>query len=188
MTTNWFTASQTTTCWVILSGFSFTLMASSLYRLRHEVGVEGENGSFSEMPECEVMGGVDLCDRVYFAMVLGATSTAVSVLMALLFGAPVVLHLIAGLAIFGAWCAGVVFITFGGGQGEEVSSAFFGTWFALFASLNIAATNFVILVKRRAKKRDEEEAQAEVDRVGSGGDATQPHVLSENDHESIFAD
>jgi hypothetical protein len=191
--TNWFRANQTTTYWVLLSGFSFNFMVSSLFNLNRMVSVEGEDGSTSEMPLCFEDGGDGFCDRVYFAVVLGASSTVVSVLMTLLFRAPVVLHLVAGLTIFGAWCAGVARITFGDEQRKTVSTVFFGTWFALFASLNIATTSIVLMVKeriRRRKKPIEERTQTtggQTSGVG-GGDATQDHAGLENERQTLSED
>jgi hypothetical protein len=187
LTTNWFGARQTTTYWVMLSGFSFTLMASSLFHLRYTDS--GDNGSASDVQKCSVEGGADYCNRVHFAAVLGATSTGISLVMALLYKAPVAFHLAAGLGIFAAWCAGVVFITFGDGPGEPVSTAFFGTWFALFASLHIATTSVVILVKRREKaRRKKDEEKDRVDGGGSGGGGAGPLDGDENEREFPEAD
>jgi len=132
--------------WIFLTGASFVTMASASHLWR-DAGCNSTD--------------VTMCARNLFALILGAVSGLIGLI--LIFVPSMAVHQIMSIILFAAWCFEISYLTFQQGSVPMINTLYFASWAAFITSLCIAALSFFALVEK-AMGRTAEDDNAEPDR------------------------
>lgn len=141
--------SLTTTQWILLGSMSFFVTISGI-AVRNEAesnqtGINSTNNtitsSSSTGPTSTTVPLCDLedynCNRVNLAIILGSVSAGVACIMIPWRGSIRKCHVDVSTMLFTAWFVSVWYLTYESGPGRSFGNIYFGTWAALYLSLNI---------------------------------------------------
>jgi hypothetical protein len=130
--------------WILLTAASFVTMASASHIWR-----DGR---------CDNTD-ITMCARILFAIILGAISGLVG--MILIFVPSQLIHLAMAIILLAAWCFEISYITFDQGPATLMNTLYFSSWAALITSLCIAALALAEKLMGSSEYDTEEPAQSD---------------------------
>jgi hypothetical protein len=154
--TNRCRASLTTTDWVLLAASSGALLITSTGYLKiskSDLGVSvADNDDASLATICSGDPSLPFCKRIAFANYLGIATAIISAIMAFLYKAGPVWHLIVSIPLVFLWGYGIPYVTF---SNTEATSAavYLAFWGGIILSIDITTINFLLLHQNREIRR-----------------------------------
>jgi hypothetical protein len=128
--------SRTATQWCLMTSISLFVALSSIEFGEYMVDTtDPATNVTSTVPICTTESYS--CERVEFAIVLGALTCPISFTTFVWKNSPLGCETDVALLLFIGWCCGAAYLTFDTGPGTEIGNIFFGTWTNLFLCLRI---------------------------------------------------
>jgi hypothetical protein len=157
--TNLFHASIVTSDWVLLSAFSFALLASTVVTFNSNISTEMDDaGRQVTVPLCTDYAHIkdSTCKGSTLSFYLGLFSGIVSLLMIPLYKCGPWLHFLVAIPLVAIWGVAVVYITFSAKDSGSAGVFYFSSWYVFYdygRFPNITSKSHSFLINREGPRR-----------------------------------